>query len=156
MVYGRSPPIVIPYVPGTTQVAAVDAYLRDCTSILRDLKRNLQVAQEHMKIQSDKHIREVEFTIGDFVYLKLQPYRQTSIAFRHSLKLSPCFYGPFEIVEKVGSVAYRLRLREDAKIHNVFHVSLLRKHLGARPPPTSTLPPVTDESIILRVPERIL
>ncbi|KAJ8754420.1 hypothetical protein K2173_002871 [Erythroxylum novogranatense] len=156
VVYGRPPPTISQYIPGTTQVAAVDAYLKDHAVVLRDLKRNLQLAQERMKVQADKHRREVEFQVGDYVYLKLQPYRQTSVVFHGSLKLSPCFYGPFEILEKISFVAYRLRLPENAKIHNVFHVSVLRKHLGDRPPPVSTLPPITDDSIMLPTPEKIL
>lgn len=156
MVYGKPPPTITQYIPGITQVAAVDTYLKERSIVLRDLKRNLRLAQERMQVQANKHRREMEFQVGDYVYLKLQPYRQTSVAFRSSLKLSPCFYGPFEILEKINSVAFRLRLPENAKIHSMFHVSLLRKHLGDRPSPMSALPPITDDSIILPAPEKIL
>ena len=55
---------------------------------------NLQMAQNWMKCQADQHRCEVSFTIGDYVYLKLQPYRQTSVAFRASLKLASRLFGP--------------------------------------------------------------
>lgn len=88
--------------------------------------------------------------------MKLQPYRQTSVTFRKSLKLSPRFFGLYKILEKLGSVAYRLLLPEGSQIHDVFHVSLLRKYLGSITPPATQLPPVSDESTLLPQPESIL
>ena len=72
----------------------MDETLRDCDFILKDLRRNLVVAQNRMKTQANHHHREVVFNVGDYVYLKLQPYRQNSVAFCSSLKLAPRFFGP--------------------------------------------------------------
>ncbi|KAJ8752156.1 hypothetical protein K2173_003764 [Erythroxylum novogranatense] len=155
LVYGRPPPSLLSYVPGTTKVQSVDDYLRQRAEVLKELKLNLRLAQEKMKLHADKKRREVEFNVGDYVYLKLQPYRQTSVAFRKSLKLSARFYGPFEILEKIGKVAYRLRLPEGAQIHDVFHISLLKRHLGEQPTTTQGLPPSHD-SHVLPEPDQIL
>jgi hypothetical protein len=116
--------------------------LRSRDEILRDLRKNLVAAQVRMKCQADRHRREVFFAVGDYVYLRLQPYRQKSVAFRSSLKLSPRFFGPFKIIARIRTVADKLDLPVGAQIHNVFHVSLLRKHFGPLDLPIVSLPPV--------------
>lgn len=75
------------------------------------------------------------------VYLKLRPYKLHSLAKKINEKLSPRFYGPFKILEKIGPVAYRLELPVGARIHSVFHVSQLRQCLQPTTP-TQDLPPL--------------
>ena len=70
-----------------------------------DLKTQLLRAQSVMKRGADRKRREVKFKVGDFVYLKLRPYRRKSLAGRSNEKLAPRFYGPFEIEKEVGPLA---------------------------------------------------
>ena len=155
-VYGVPPPTLLSYVPGTIKLQAVDEELRTREEILKELRRNLLVAQARMKAQSDKHRREVTFEVGDYVYLRLQPYRQKTVAFHSSLKLSPRFFGPYKVLARIGLVAYRLELPAGSQIHNVFHVSQLKKHWGPMVSASVTLPPVSDSATILPQPESIL
>lgn len=83
-----------------------------------------------MKWYADQRRSERELQVRDWVYLKLQPYRQTSIALRKHLKLCPKFYGPNKVLQRVGKVAYKLELPTNSLIHPVFHVSLLKKRIG--------------------------
>ena len=64
------------------------------------------------------------------VYLRLQPYRQSSLKRSGVEKLKPRFYGPYRVIRKVGEVAYELELPEGSQVHNVFHVLRLKKAIG--------------------------
>ena len=81
-------------------------------------------------IQIEKIDRE--FAVGDWVYLRLQPFRQSSLPWCKNLKSSPKFYGPFQITHCIGVVAYKLDLGASSRIHPVFHVSALKQQLGSR------------------------
>ena len=81
-----------------------------------------------MKAQADNKRRDVSYSVGDWVYVKLIPYRQTSLSDSHYHKLSKRYYGPFQITETINVVTYRLALPPSSKIHNVFHYSILKPH----------------------------
>ncbi|KAK2445863.1 hypothetical protein QL285_016745 [Trifolium repens] len=86
-------------------------------------------AQSRQKSYSDKRRRPLEFTVGDHVFLRVSPMKGV-LRFGRKGKLSPWFIGPFEILERVGPVAYRLALPPDLSgVHPVFHISMLRKYL---------------------------
>jgi hypothetical protein len=99
---------------------------------------------------------ERTFEVGDLVYLRLQPYKRVSIKRSGTENLQPRFFGPYRVNKKVGAVAYELDLPHGRKIHNVFHVSCLKRAIGKHIIPIEELPPLDEEGPLILVPEEIV
>jgi hypothetical protein len=94
------------------------------------IRKKLQTAQSRKKSYADKRRRDLEFSVGDCVFLKVSPTKGV-FKFGKKGKLSPRFIGPYEILERVGAVAYRLALPPNLSgIHPIFHISMLRKYMS--------------------------
>ena len=92
------------------------------------IKSKLKAAQDRQKSYTDQHRREMEYKVEEKVFLRVSPWKGI-MRFGNKGKLSPRYIGPYEIIRKVGPLAYRLALPPDlARIHNVFHVSMLRRY----------------------------
>ncbi|KAL0741947.1 hypothetical protein Bca4012_083460 [Brassica carinata] len=141
VVYGHAPPLHLPYIPGESKVAVV-------------LQFHLLRAQHRMRQNEDLHRTERSFDIGDFVYVKLQPYRQQSAVVRSNNKLSPKYFGPYRIIDRCGKVAYKLELPASSLIHPVFHVSQLKVLVG-NVPTTRHLQTVVSD-VVIKEPFKIL
>jgi hypothetical protein len=103
--------------------------LRDAEEQVQTIRQNLKAAQSRQKSYADTRRRDLEFKIGDYVYLKVSPMRGVK-RFSVKGKLSPRYVGPFKIMDRRGEVAYQLELPENLSgVHNVFHVSQLKKCL---------------------------
>ncbi|XP_026450795.1 uncharacterized protein LOC113350907 [Papaver somniferum] len=127
--YGYEPPHLAFSSTTTTSIKAVEDYLKYRDATLDILKESLHKAQESMVHYANEKRVDKSFQVGDAVYLKLQPYRQSSIAPRKNLKLSAKYYGPFLVLQKIGSIAYKLQLPLSSRIHPIFHVSQLKKFI---------------------------
>ncbi|WVZ13310.1 hypothetical protein V8G54_017840 [Vigna mungo] len=132
IVYGRAPPSLSRFVPGETAVESVAQDLMTRDEALKQLKFHLSRAQDLMVQQANKKRREMQFMVGDWVYLKIRPHRQASMLVRLHSKLSARYFGPFQVLQRVGQVAYRLQLPETSRIHPIFHVSQLKKAVGEK------------------------
>ena len=96
---------------------------------VRQIQSNLKIAQSRQKSYVDKRRRPLVFNKGDYVYLKVSPMKGVN-RFGVKGKLAPHYIGPFQILERCGKVAYRLKLPEHlSAVHDVFHVSQLKKCL---------------------------
>ena len=126
------------YIPGTTKVEGVDAHLKSKQQLTSLLRQKLIATQERIKLYSDKHRTERSFSVGDWKFL------------------SPKYYGPFQILHKVGEVSYRLDLPPNSKIYPTFHVSCLEAKLGQHVVSIPTLPPTDLEGAVISEPIVVL
>ena len=136
---------------------AVDRSMQAREQVVEMLKFHLKRAHDRMKSLADKHRTDREFEEGVWVYLKLQPYRQSTNRPTPYNKLSSKYYGPFQILERVGKVAYKLQLPSGSQIHPVFHVSQLKLCKGSVDQPgTLPLPMCDDRGMMSVFPAKIL
>ena len=102
--------------------------VRDTSKNVDLIQKRLLMAQSRQKSYPDLRRRPLEFEVGDHVFWKVMPKRRV-VRFGKQGKLSSRYIGPFEILERVGTVAYRLALPPSLSgVHEVFHVSMLRKY----------------------------
>nr|GEY01358.1 putative reverse transcriptase domain-containing protein [Tanacetum cinerariifolium] len=100
------------------------------TEKISQIKDKLKAARDRQKSYADKRRKSLEFSVGDYVLLKVSPWKGV-VRFRKKGKLAPRFVGPFKIIKKVGPVAYRLDLPEELNgVHDTFHVSNFKKCLA--------------------------
>ncbi|GJV06152.1 hypothetical protein Tco_0078677 [Tanacetum coccineum] len=121
-------------------INSVDRSLAAWEAIIQLLKFHLERAQQRVKAIDDARKTNKEYEVGLWVYLKLQPHSQVIVSMGKHNKLNPKYYGLFQIVHKVGQVAYKLDLPTTSQIHSVFHISKLKKYKGLVPNSTPTLP----------------
>jgi hypothetical protein len=102
--------------------------LKEMEEQIIKIKQNLKVAQDRQKSYADKNRTHKEFKVGDHVFLKVKA-NKSSLKLGSCAKLAAKFYGPFEILERIGPIAYMLALPASMTVHNVFHVSFLKKYI---------------------------
>ena len=113
------------------------------------------MARNRMKQQVDQHHSEHTFQVGDMVFLCLQPYKKSSLKLKGNQKLDPKFYGPYKVLQNIGSIAYKLGLPPSSRIHPVFHGSCLKKLIGTNIRAQTILPKIDTERSIILEPEAI-
>lgn len=97
--------------------------------IVKQVQQNLKEAQDRQKSYDDLKRTFREFEVGNHVYVMVKPWK-SSLRLGNCVKLFPRYCGPFEILARIGPVAYQLALPATIKVHNVFHVSFLKKYVN--------------------------
>lgn len=131
-VYGRAPPSLNRFIPGETAVEAVAQELMMHDEALKQFRFHLNRAHDMMAKYANRRRRLEDIKVDDWVYLKIRPHRQTSMATRMHPKLATRYFGPFKVLQQVGEVAFKIQLPETARIHPVFHVLQLKKAVGTQ------------------------
>ena len=109
-----------------------------------------------MKQQVDQNHSERTFDVGYWVFLWLQTYKQMSLnQAKKDNKVSSKYYGPYKVLQKIGTMAYKLELPTSLRVHPVFHVSFLKKVIGENLPVQTILPELDEEGKIMLEPEAV-
>ncbi|XP_071900991.1 uncharacterized protein [Coffea arabica] len=103
-------------------------WIEEAQEKVKLIRERLQIAQSRQKSYADTRRKDLEFVVGDKVFLRVKPWK-SGVVSKRGKKLKPRYIGPFEVLKRVGKVAYQLRLpTSTTKVHDVFHVSMLRKY----------------------------
>jgi hypothetical protein len=154
--YGYHPPSITSSLKEKSKVQAVEDHIENQQQVLQILKDNLNMAHNRMKQQEDQHRSERSFEVGDWVFLRLQPYKKMSLKKANKdNKLSPKYYGPYKVLQKIGTMAYKLELPASSRVHPVFHVSCLKNVISDKIPVQTIFPELDEEGKVVLDPEVI-
>jgi hypothetical protein len=117
-------------------------FLRERQEFSALLKDQLARAQNRMKVYADQNHSKRSFQVGEYVLLKLQPYAQSNVVNKPFPKLALKYFGPYRVVEKLGTMAYKLQLPPQSAVHAVFHVYQLKAFTPDHSPVFSCLPDI--------------
>lgn len=148
VVYGHDPPSIRSYEPGETRVAAVALEMEAREAFLADVRYRLEQAQAVQKKHYDRLHRPVSYQVDDWALLRLRQRAASSLPRTTTGKLKPRYVGPYRVTEVINDVAVRLQLPPGARLHDVFHVGVLKKFVGTPPTSTPALPPTLHGAVV--------
>lgn len=129
--YGYQPPSITSPLKGHSKVQVVEYNLQHQQEVIQILRDNLITSQNKMKQKAYQHHSERSFEEWDWVFFRLQPYKQPSLKkLNKDNDLAPKCYVPYKVLQKIGSMAYNLELPSTSWVHLVFLVSYLKKVTG--------------------------
>jgi len=135
---------------------AIKKCLATSNEILHVLKTHLEQAMNRIKQQVDLKIIDHEFKVGDWVFIRLQPYKYNTLKNLKNHKIAPNFYVPYQIQTRLDQVSYALDIPNKGRLHDVFYVSCLKKILGPSTLVQIELPLLDEEGKLVLKPECIL
>jgi hypothetical protein len=131
VLYGRRCRTLVNWIEPGEKVIFITDIIEEAKTIVHHVQENLKAAKSHQETYANKRRRPLAFEVGDHVYLRVSPMKGVK-RFGVKGKLAPRYIEPFPILEKCGTIAYKLDLSPClARVHDNFHVSQLKKCLKA-------------------------
>jgi hypothetical protein len=128
VLYDRKCMMSISWDNSTERLMVGPEMLQEMENMVGKVQQKFKEEQDRQKSYADQKRRHLEFQEGDHVYLKVKA-RKSSLKLGNCANMAPRFCGPFEILARIGPLAYQLALPTNLRIHNVFHVSLLKNYI---------------------------
>ena len=128
ILYGRKCNTPISWSNLVSRLVLGPKLLKEMELIVKHVKVNLKIAQDRQKNQANLKRTPKEFRVGAHVFIKVGP-KKSSLRLGSYAQLSPRYCGPFEILSRIGQVAYQLALPPNLRVYNVFHISVLKKYV---------------------------
>ena len=121
---GYHPPCITSPLKDNMKVQSMEDHLQHHQEVLQILNDNLVTSKNMMKKQANEHGNERSFEEEDWLFLRLQPYKQMPLKkLNKDNNLEPKYYCPYKVLQKIGSMSYKLELLESSQVNLVFHVS---------------------------------
>ena len=128
----------------------MEYHLQHQQEVLQILKANQVTSKNKMKQQANQHRSERSFEEGNWVFFRLQPYKQMSLMqINKDNKLAPKYYSPYKVLQKIGNMAYKLEIPASSWVHPIFHVSCSNKVIGNKIPIPTIFPNINEEGKII-------
>jgi len=128
ILYGRNCNTPISWSNLIDQVMLGPELLKEMELTVKHVQSNLKIAQDRKKSNANLDRTQREFQVGEHVFVRVK-LRKNSFKLGNCANLAPKYCGPFEVLTRVGHVAYQISLPPNIIIHNVFHVSLLKRYI---------------------------
>ena len=153
--YGYHQPSITLPLKGHSKVQVVEDHLQHQQEVHQILKDNLITSKNKVKQQVNQHHSERCLEEGDWLFFRMQPYKQISIKqLNKDNKLAPKYHGPQKVLQKIGSMTYKLELPASSRVHPVFHVSCLKKAIRHTLPIQIVLLEVDEEGKVILEPKK--
>jgi hypothetical protein len=134
----------------------MEEHIGNQKEVLKEMNENCVMAQNRVKQQEYQLHSEREFEMGDWLFMRLQLYKQMSLKQQNKdNKLAPKYYGPYKVLKRIESMVFKLEFHSYSRVHTIFHVSFLKKVINNKITVQTILPEINEGGKVILEPQTI-